>query len=80
VGIINPGNIERFAIWESKKQASHLLIVYGAQLTDDWKQRFGINGITESEFQSSFKPKIKEHRIHGYNEFNQNKKFLSFLF
>ena len=72
VGILNPANAQTFSVWESRKKADgHLLIVYGATLTDEWQQRYKVKRIPEPEFQTNFKPKIKEHIIHGYNEFNK---------
>jgi hypothetical protein len=77
IGIIKPSNVQRFTIWESKKNEKHLLIVYGTQLSHDWQERYDVKGVTEPEFQIKFKPKMKEHIIHGYNEFNKTSR-LSF--
>jgi hypothetical protein len=72
VGIIKPINAQRFSVWESRKQTDgHLLIVYGPCLADECLQRYNLKRITEPEFQMNYKPKLKEHVIHGYNEFNK---------
>jgi hypothetical protein len=72
VGIIKPGNAQRFSIWESKKRSEgHLLIMYGNELTEEWQGRFEVKKITEPEFQTNFKSKMREHIIHGYNEFTR---------
>ena len=72
VGIIKPGKAQRFSIWESKKRSEgHLLIMYGNELTEEWQSRFEVKKITEPEFQTNFKSKMREHIIHGYNEFTR---------
>ncbi len=72
-GMIQPNHGQRFSIWESKiRTDTHLLIVYGTQLDSQWQRHYNINGITESDFQTYFQPKMKAHIIHGYNEFKDN--------
>ena len=70
VGIIKPSNAQQISIWESRqKTEGHLLIVYGGLLSEDWLQRNQVRKITEPEFRINYKPKLKDHIIHGYNEF-----------
>jgi hypothetical protein len=72
VGIIKPTNAQRFSVWESRnKTGDHLLIVYGTRLTDEWQQQYKVIRISEPEFQMNYKAKLKEHIIHGYNEFEK---------
>ncbi|TMI90587.1 MAG: hypothetical protein E6H06_17275 [Bacteroidetes bacterium] len=80
VGVIKPTNAQRFSVWESRRKTDgHLLIVYDRHLADEWQQRYRVTRVTEPEFQHHYKSKIKEHVIHGYNEFSKNSKsrFLS---
>jgi hypothetical protein len=78
VGIIQPKNFQRFSIWESLTgHSNHLLIVYGTEIPFEYQQNFDLEKITEPDFHTNFRHKIKEHRIHGYNEFNKAKR--SFL-
>jgi len=73
VGVITPGNIQKFAIWQSKSvDKKNLLIVYGIRLDDEWETRTGINQISEAEFVINYRNKINEHLIHGFNEYNKN--------
>ena len=73
-GIIKPKDCQRFSIWESlTSQGNHLLIVYGTEVPADYQQNFDLERITEPDFQAHFKIKIKDHRIHGYNEFGKIK-------
>jgi hypothetical protein len=75
VGIIKPTNAQRFSIWEGpKKNDGHLLIVYELRLAEDWQQKHKVKKISEPEFQTTYKARIKEHVIHGYNEFDKNGK------
>ena len=75
VGIIKPTNAQRFSIWEcAKKTDGHLLIVYELCLAEDWQQKHNVKKITEPEFQTIYRARIKEHVIHGYNEFDKNNK------
>lgn len=75
VGIIQPKDCQRFAVWESKKRnEGHLLIVYGTSLSSDWQNRHDIKEITEPDFQSNFKSKMSDHRIHGYNEYDRKRR------
>jgi hypothetical protein len=67
VGIIKPNNAQRFSVWESRQKINgHLLIVYGSDLGDDWPMR----KISAPEFEN-YRSRMKEHIIHGYNEFNK---------
>jgi hypothetical protein len=78
VGIIKPTNAERFSVWESRKKTdSHLLIVYGSWLTEEWQQRYNVKRISEPEFQMNYRSKVKEHIVHGYNEFDKRYKIFS---
>jgi hypothetical protein len=71
VGILQPKNAEQFTIWESKKNKSaHLLIAYGNALPGELQSKHELKEITEPEFQTSFKPTLSEHKVHGYNEFH----------
>jgi hypothetical protein len=70
LGILQPRNTGQFAVWESKANKSvHLLITYGTSLSGEIQHRHELKEITEPEFQASFKPLLKEHIVHGYNEF-----------
>jgi hypothetical protein len=72
VGIIKPTNAQRFTVWEStKKTEGHLLIVYDSRLTEEWQHTHNLKRISEPEFQLKYKPRLKEHIIHGYNEFDK---------
>ena len=72
VGIIKPTNAERFSVWESRKQTNgHLLITYGPRLTEECLQRYNLKQIPEPEFRMNYRSKVKEHIIHGYNEFDK---------
>jgi hypothetical protein len=78
VGVIKPTNALRFSVWESRKKTEgHLLIVYGSPLAEEWQQQYNVTRITEPEFRANFKPKAKEHIIHGYNEFEKTKSLFS---
>ncbi len=80
VGILKPRNTEQFTIWESKaNKRAHLLITYGTALPGELQNRHEIKEITEPEFQASFKPTLKEHVVHGYNEFHPKPFRLSLL-
>jgi hypothetical protein len=71
VGILKPRNTEQFTIWESKtNNRVHLLITYGTALPGELQSRHELKEITEPEFHASFKPALKEHKVHGYNEFH----------
>ena len=71
VGILQPRNTTQFTIWESKgKTSGHLLITYGTVLPPDLQYRHNLKEITEPEFLMSFKPTLREHVVHGYNEFH----------
>ena len=71
VGILKPRNAEQFTIWESKSNKSvHLLITYGNTIPGELQSRHELKEISEPEFHTSFKPTLREHVIHGYNEFN----------
>jgi hypothetical protein len=80
VGILQPRNTEQFTIWESKpNKRVHLLITYGTALPGELQHRHEFREITEPEFQASFKPTLKEHVVHGYNEFHPKPFRLSLL-
>jgi hypothetical protein len=71
-GILNPQNLQRFAIWESKsKIEGNLLIVYGLRITDKLQSINELEEITEPEFDTNYKSKIGDRKIHGYNEFSK---------
>jgi len=71
VGVLRPRNTTQFTIWESKrKKDGHLLITYGTVLPPDLQSRHDLREITEPEFHASYKPTLREHIIHGYNEFH----------
>ncbi|SRR6266487_5155402 len=71
-GILNPQNLQRFAIWESKsKIEGNLLIVYGLRITDKLQSINELEEITEPEFYTNYKSKIGDRKIHGYNEFSK---------
>jgi hypothetical protein len=72
VGIIKPKNAQQFSVWESRKKTTgHLLIVYGENLGDDWRQGYPLKRISAPEFEMNYRSRIKEHIIHGYNEFSK---------
>ena len=72
VGIIKPQNAQRFSVWESiKKTNGHLLIVYGENLGEDWRQSYPLKKISAPDFELNYRSRIKEHIIHGYNEFTK---------
>jgi hypothetical protein len=71
VGTIKPNNAQRFSVWESRqKNNGHLLIVYGENLGDDWRNGHPLKKISAPEFEN-YRSRMKEHIIHGYNEFNK---------
>jgi len=71
LGILQPRNAGQFTVWESKANKSlHLLITYGTVLPGELQSRHDLKEITEPEFYASFKPTLKEHIVHGYNEFH----------
>ena len=71
-GILNPQNLQRFAIWESKSKIDgNLLIVYGPRITDKLQNINDLEEITGPEFCTNLKSRIREHKIHGYNEFSK---------
>jgi hypothetical protein len=71
-GILNPQNLQRFAIWESKsKIEGNLLIVYGPKITDKLQHINELEEITDPDFDTNYKSKIRDRRIHGYNEFSK---------
>jgi len=72
VGIIKPKNTHQFSVWESRKKTNgHLLIVYGEDLGEDWRQGYALKKISAPEFEMNYRSRIKEHIIHGYNEFSK---------
>jgi hypothetical protein len=72
VGIIKPNNAQRFSVWESRhKNNGHLLIVYGEELGDTWHPAYPLKKISAPEFEMNYRSRIKEHIIHGYNEFKK---------
>ena len=73
VGVIQPRNCERFSIWESTNKNQHLLIVYGIHLSPEWQRKYNVQTITEPDFNLQLKAKMKDHRIHGYNEFEKRR-------
>ena len=71
-GILNPQNLQRFSIWESKsKTEGNLLIVYGPRITDKLQHLNELEEIADPDFDSNYKSKIRDHKIHGYNEFSK---------
>jgi hypothetical protein len=71
-GILNPQNLQRFAIWESKsKIEGNLLIVYGPRITDKLQHINELEEITDPDFDTNYKSKIRDRKIHGYNEFSK---------
>lgn len=79
-GFLKPRNTANFTVWEAKSQKRmHLLITYGAALPNELQRRHDLIEISEPEFQSSFKPVLSEHIIHGYNEFNSKPSGLNFF-
>lgn len=81
VGIITPGNIRQFTIWEHKAGGkANLLIVHGINLSMSWETIAGVNRISEHEFLRNYKSKMKDHVIHGsHPNVVTNKGFLSFV-
>jgi hypothetical protein len=81
VGIINPSNIQRFAVWEAKStDKKHLLIVYELRLASDFETGEGINRISEEEFVARYRNTPADHKIHGFNELNRNSNIFTTLF
>src|SRR6266508_526390 len=71
VGILQPRNTTQFTILESKrKKSGHLLITYGTTLPYDLQSRHDLKEITEPEFEASYISTLRDHIVHGYNEFH----------
>ena len=71
-GLITPENIQKFAIWESRsKNNEHLLVVYKFRLTDMFQRKSNLNEIDKPEFYSNLRTRMRNLKIHRYNEFHK---------
>jgi len=66
VTVLNSRHLQKFAIWESRSgNGENLLILYGSQLKDILQNQHNLKEITEPEFDTNFKPKIRILKFMG---------------
>jgi hypothetical protein len=73
VEMLQPNRQQEFVFWESKdKTKDHsLIIVYGMPLADSYCYQRNIWKTDEKIFNSFYKPKVKQFKIHDYKELGE---------